>query len=193
MSERAATVGVDFGTTNSSIAVVLPDAACELARFPFLDSGTDAYRSLLYFEQLPPSKASRRPSVLDRAGRDRALPCRGRQGPADPVAEVLSRPAAASRAPSCFGRKRRLEELIAAFSRDLRAGGRHAVSARHSSRDGRPPGPLRRRRHRRGQSVRRGQRLARRVSRRRVRVTSRSSSSLSARRTTTSPRSITMN
>ena len=45
-------IGVDFGTTNTSIAIVRPDGSTELGRFPFFDQITDTYRSLLYFEQV---------------------------------------------------------------------------------------------------------------------------------------------
>jgi len=44
-------VGIDFGTTNTSIAVLQPDGGVRLAHFPFFGQPTDAYRSLLYFEQ----------------------------------------------------------------------------------------------------------------------------------------------
>ena len=44
-------VGIDFGTTNSSVAVVTPAGKVEIARFPYLGQLTDAYRSLLYFER----------------------------------------------------------------------------------------------------------------------------------------------
>ena len=44
--------GVDFGTTNTSIAIVHPDGALQIGEFPFLGRLTDAYRSLLYFEQV---------------------------------------------------------------------------------------------------------------------------------------------
>jgi hypothetical chaperone protein len=44
-------VGIDFGTTNSSVAVVTPSGQVQVARFPYLGAVTDAYRSLLYFER----------------------------------------------------------------------------------------------------------------------------------------------
>ena len=50
-SSRAHHIGIDFGTTNTSIAAASPDGAVTLARFPFLGQLTAAYRSLLYFEQ----------------------------------------------------------------------------------------------------------------------------------------------
>jgi hypothetical chaperone protein len=44
-------VGIDFGTTNSSVAVVTPAGQIRVAQFPYLGQLTDAYRSLLYFER----------------------------------------------------------------------------------------------------------------------------------------------
>jgi hypothetical chaperone protein len=46
-------IGIDFGTTNTSIAHVRADGIVELGQFPFLGQATAAYRSLLYFEQAP--------------------------------------------------------------------------------------------------------------------------------------------
>lgn len=45
-------IGIDFGTTNSSVAIVRADGTVELGRFPFFEQFTETYRSLLYFEQV---------------------------------------------------------------------------------------------------------------------------------------------
>ena len=45
------TVGIDFGTTNSSIALARRSSV-ELVSFPFLDDQTESYRSLLYLEKI---------------------------------------------------------------------------------------------------------------------------------------------
>ena len=45
-------IGIDFGTTNSSVARVTDSGEVELARFPTGEDLTDSYRSLLYFEQI---------------------------------------------------------------------------------------------------------------------------------------------
>jgi hypothetical chaperone protein len=44
-------VGIDFGTTNSSLALLEGDAPVQLARFPFLGEETTSFRSVLYFEE----------------------------------------------------------------------------------------------------------------------------------------------
>src|ERR1700754_4241282 len=45
-------IGIDFGTTNTSIAIVRADGTMQLGRFPFFEQHTESYRSLLYFEQV---------------------------------------------------------------------------------------------------------------------------------------------
>jgi hypothetical chaperone protein len=44
-------IGIDFGTTNSSIAGVQPDGAVELVSFPTASAATESFRSVLYLEQ----------------------------------------------------------------------------------------------------------------------------------------------
>jgi hypothetical chaperone protein len=51
-------VGIDFGTTNSSVAVVTPAGQIRTAQFRYLGNLTDSYRSLLYFER--PEKGTHR-------------------------------------------------------------------------------------------------------------------------------------
>src|SRR6516164_1695442 len=49
INDRAA-IGIDFGTTNSSIARATGGEGVELVRFPIASGVTEAYRSLLYLE-----------------------------------------------------------------------------------------------------------------------------------------------
>lgn len=49
--QQQAAIGLDFGTTNSSIARIHADGAVELARFPFSAGFTESFRSLLYLEK----------------------------------------------------------------------------------------------------------------------------------------------
>jgi hypothetical chaperone protein len=44
-------IGIDFGTTNSSIALARPDGAVELVSFPMATGNTESFRSVLYLEQ----------------------------------------------------------------------------------------------------------------------------------------------
>ena len=53
-----AAIGIDFGTTNSSVALADPAMGVALATFPFAGEITDAYRSLLYLEQIKQQKKS---------------------------------------------------------------------------------------------------------------------------------------
>jgi hypothetical chaperone protein len=50
-NSSALAIGLDFGTTNSSIAWSRADGSVELARFPSAAGPTASFRSLLYFEQ----------------------------------------------------------------------------------------------------------------------------------------------
>src|SRR5271166_5676868 len=47
-----AAIGIDFGTTNSSIAHAHDAGEVALAHFPYMGELTAAYRSLLYLEQV---------------------------------------------------------------------------------------------------------------------------------------------
>src|SRR5580698_10872099 len=44
-------LGIDFGTTNSSIALAGADGAVELVSFPTATGATESFRSVLYLEQ----------------------------------------------------------------------------------------------------------------------------------------------
>ena len=49
---REGVIGIDFGTTNSSIAFANYSDEVQLAKFPYLGDLTDSYRSLLYLQQV---------------------------------------------------------------------------------------------------------------------------------------------
>src|SRR5260370_17718430 len=44
-------IGIDFGTTNSSIALVRTNGPIELVSFPMATGTTESFRSVLYLEQ----------------------------------------------------------------------------------------------------------------------------------------------
>jgi hypothetical chaperone protein len=57
-------VGVDFGTTNSAVAVADPSGVPHVARFPTANGSTPTFPSVLYFEPRKPSVAG--PAAIER-------------------------------------------------------------------------------------------------------------------------------
>src|SRR5262249_36054789 len=57
-------VGVDFGTTNSAVAVADSSGIAQVARFPTADGSTPTFPSVLYFEQRKHSVAG--PAAIER-------------------------------------------------------------------------------------------------------------------------------
>src|SRR5262245_1350083 len=66
-------IGIDFGTTNSSIAVARDERTAETISFPTEDGPTETFRSVLYFEPKTPgvsgSLAIQRYLAADEKGR----------------------------------------------------------------------------------------------------------------------------
>jgi hypothetical chaperone protein len=115
----SAVVGLDFGTTNSAVAVAMPDGSTVLATFEGDGSPTTTFRSVLYFD--PEHRTpNRKPQAM--AG-PRAITnylqadTRGRlmQSMKSHLSSRLFRET------YVFGEKYTLEELIAIILRELRA------------------------------------------------------------------------
>src|SRR3984957_1454667 len=53
-------VGIDFGTTNSSMALATTDGQVQLASFPTTGEDTFSFRSVLYLEQVKEKSGARR-------------------------------------------------------------------------------------------------------------------------------------
>lgn len=111
-------VGIDFGTTNSSVAVVGPDGRARLAQFSFMGTLVDASRSLLYFEPPP------RPRVVEPlcwtgpAGIERYLAAETKGRLVQSLKSFLTSRDLKNTA--VFGRRRTIESLIARIVGDLR-------------------------------------------------------------------------
>jgi hypothetical chaperone protein len=112
-------IGIDFGTTNSSVARVKGNAGMELASFTFHGASTESFRSVLYFEQVKSVGGTKRthgltgPSAIehyletDEKGRlIQSL-----------KSHLSSRTLTGT---EVFGRRHRLEELISRLLGDLR-------------------------------------------------------------------------
>ena len=104
-------IGLDFGTTNSSIAIARSDRTSEAVLFSSGDGKTETYRSVLYFE--PKSPASTGPVAIERY---LAADEKGRliQSLKSFLASRLFT------STNVFGRQYTLEDLITIILRDLR-------------------------------------------------------------------------
>jgi hypothetical chaperone protein len=111
-------IGIDFGTTNSSIAYADPVSGVALASFPFAGAMTDAYRSLLYLEQIrQPNKVSIK-SWSGPQGIERYLEAEHKGRLIQSMKSFLA--SRSLQTTDVFGRRRTLEELIASILSDLR-------------------------------------------------------------------------
>jgi hypothetical chaperone protein len=104
-------IGLDFGTTNSSIAIARPDRSSEAVLFSSTEGKTETYRSVLYFE--PKSPATTGPLAIERY---LAADEKGRliQSLKSFLASRLFT------STNVFGRQYTLEDLITIILRDLR-------------------------------------------------------------------------
>jgi hypothetical chaperone protein len=118
-SSGQAFIGIDFGTTNSAVALYQPGQPVQLARFSFRGEEIPSCRSVLYFEQSRTAAGMRR--------------VHGYSGPeaieryldADEKGRLIQSlkshlPSRSLTGTEVFGRRHRLEELVARIVGDLR-------------------------------------------------------------------------
>jgi hypothetical chaperone protein len=112
-----AAVGIDFGTTNSSIARSV-GSSVELVSFPFLDATTESYRSLLYLEKVREHNKNRLASWTGPAGIEHYL---ARETAGRLIQSLKSFLTSRTlQSTEVFGVRITIEELIARILRDLR-------------------------------------------------------------------------
>lgn len=111
-------IGIDFGTTNSSIAYANEGGAVVLAQFPYLGDVTASYRSLLYLEQVKERGVNALKSWSGPEGIARYLSADHKGRLIQSLKSFLSNRNLAST--EVFGRRYTLEDLIARILRDLR-------------------------------------------------------------------------
>src|ERR1700719_4137511 len=134
---RHGAFGMDFGTTNSSIAQLTADGKILLAEFPTSTGITDAYRSLLYLEQHRELGRSILKSWTGPAGIASYLEAENKGRLIQSLKSFLS--SRTLKTTEAFGRRRTLEELIARILTDLRhAAERQFGVAVNSAEVGRP-------------------------------------------------------
>ena len=111
--------GIDFGTTNSAVAMLQPGKGVQLAHFSFRGEAVPICRSVLYFEQWKTANGQRRVhGYSGPAGIERYLDAEEKGRLIQSLKSHLS--SRALTGTEIFGRRHRLEELITRIISDLR-------------------------------------------------------------------------
>jgi hypothetical chaperone protein len=116
-------IGIDFGTTNSSIARADPATGVTLATFPFAGEMTGAYRSLLYLEQIKQQNKTIIKSWTGPEGIQHYLETEHKGRLIQSLKSFLS--SRTLQTTEVFGKRRTLETLIACILGDLREKAEH--------------------------------------------------------------------
>jgi len=115
---KTVSIGVDFGTTNSSIARADSSGEVQLAQFPYMGEMTAAYRSLVYLEQVKECGLNTLRSWSGPEGIEHYLSADKKGRLIQSLKSFLS--SRSLQSTDVFGRKYTLEELIARILKDLR-------------------------------------------------------------------------
>src|SRR5579863_6092252 len=117
-------VGIDFGTTNSSVALADGDGGLRLASFYFRGEPTESYRSVLYFEQQKSATGHKRTHGLTGpAAIERYLESDEKGRLIQSLKSHLS--SRSLTGTEIFGRRHKLEEVISRLLNDLRKAAEH--------------------------------------------------------------------
>src|SRR4051812_39925540 len=112
-------VGIDFGTTNSSVALATADEGVRLATFPAFGQKTFSSRSVVYMEQIKVEGGVRRPrSPTGPAAIEHYLEAEKKGRLIQSLKSYL--PSRTFTGTSIFGRHYNLERLISLMLSDLR-------------------------------------------------------------------------
>jgi hypothetical chaperone protein len=111
-------IGIDFGTTNSSIALALPDGTVEMVRFPTASGVTESFRSVLYLEQHKQAGRTQIKSFTGPAGIEHYLDAEHKGRLIQSLKSYLS--SRSLTGTEVFGRRYTIEDLISRILTDLR-------------------------------------------------------------------------
>jgi hypothetical chaperone protein len=111
-------IGVDFGTTNSSLALAHPNAAMEFVSFPTRTDPTVSFRSVLYLEQLKRAGKTRTRSWSGPSAIEQYLEAENKGRLIQSLKSWLS--SRTLTGTEVFGRHTTLEDLISRMLADLR-------------------------------------------------------------------------
>ena len=111
-------IGIDFGTTNSSIARTLPGGQVELVSFLTATAATESFRSILYLEQHKQAGRSQVKSFTGPAGIEHYLAAENKGRLIQSLKSYLS--SRSLTGTEVFGRRYTVEDLISRILTDLR-------------------------------------------------------------------------
>lgn len=112
-------VGIDFGTTNSSMALAMDDSQVQLVSFPTRGKDTLSFRSVLYLEQLKKADGAQQAhSRTGPAAIERYLEAENKGRLIQSLKSYL--PSRTLTGTEVFGRRYTLEDLVSRMLSDLR-------------------------------------------------------------------------
>jgi hypothetical chaperone protein len=111
-------IGIDFGTTNTSIARAFPGGQVELVSFPTVTAATKSFRSILYLEQHKQAGRSQLKSFTGPAGIEHYLAAENKGRLIQSLKSYLS--SRSLTGTEVFGRRYTVEDLISRILTDLR-------------------------------------------------------------------------
>ncbi len=117
-NSHALAVGIDFGTTNCSVALSGPDGSVELISFPTASGATESFRSVLYLEQHKQAGRSQIKSFTGPAAIERYLEAEHKGRLIQSLKSYLS--SRTLTGTEVFGRRYAIEDLISRMLTDLR-------------------------------------------------------------------------
>jgi hypothetical chaperone protein len=115
---RCTAIGIDFGTTNSSVGRASLDGQVQLAEFPYSGGITESYRSLLYLDQVKERGVKRIKSWSGPSAIEEYLSAETKGRLIQSLKSFLT--SRTLKSTEVFGRRITLQELIARILRDLR-------------------------------------------------------------------------
>jgi len=112
-------IGIDFGTTNSSVALAHPNGRVELVSFPTAHTPTESFRSVLYLEQLKQAGRNSLKSFTGPSGIQHYLAAETKGRLIQSLKSYL--PSRTLTGTEVFGRRYSVEDLVSRILSDLRA------------------------------------------------------------------------